>query len=351
MALRPSKLSEFLENTNAIDVVTKAILEDSPDDILLYGESSSGKTCFLELLKRAYADKVYFVSRDVCADKLENIRRGEESPYSVHDFFTSTIDPTKKIVLLCDDIETLGLSKQFFKKPRAVLLIATANLQSYRSWKTNFRTCVQLVRPTQEVLLPLVACEKACTEATARKLIEENRCDIRGILKSLHISSKEYVLTRDPTEDIVTRLMRAQSDYHRGANVQDICHHLEPDRFNLKFYLFENYPSLVTDMDRTAETFSAADTEASEHTTSGLFTCMGVLTPIVQLKRKINNRGRVSKLVSRKNQAVINHNRIHKTRTRYSPYGSFDLVDTYLVSSIYRSSKDKNIIWMNKQFK
>lgn len=145
--------------------------------------------------------------------------------------------------------------------------------------------------------------------------------------------------------------MRAQADYKRGANVQDICHHLETDRYNLKFYLFENYPSLVTDLYRTAESFSAADTEVSEVTPSGLFTCMGVMTPLVELKHKISKRGRVSKLVSRKNQAVINHNRIQKTRSMFSPRGSCGLLDTYLVSSMYPNSKDKNIIWMNKQFK
>lgn len=353
MALRPSKLGDFLENTKAVEVVTKAIESvHLVDDVLLYGESSSGKTCLLNLLKTMYADKVYFVeSGDISTEKLENIRKGLETPYNVHDFFIRKIDPTKKIVLLCDDIDTISLTKNFFKKPRVVLMIATVNVQSYRSWKANFKTCLLLTRPDTKVLLPLVARDKGYTQVAARKLIEENRCDIRGILKSVHISSKEPLITRDPTEDTVNRLMRAQSDYRRNANVEDICRQLENDRYNLKFHLFENYPSLVTNLARTAETFSASDTEVNECTPSGLFTSMGVLTPLVELKHKISRRGRVSKLVSRKNQAVINRNRIRKTRNTYSPYGSTDLLDTYLVSKMYPHSKDKNIIWMNKQFK
>jgi len=105
------------------------------------------------------------------------------------------------------------------------------------------------------------------------------------------------------------------------------------------------------DIEKAAESFSASDSDKIEHTGSEFFTAVGVLAPLVQLTHKVNKRGRVSKLVSRKNQSVINRNRLRTTRLKYSPSGSCGFLDTYLISKIHASSEDKNVIWMNKQFK
>lgn len=351
MSLRPTKLSEILGNRAAVDLVREAVTSPEPvDDLLLYGSSSTGKTLMLTILQTEFSETVHFIDgREIGATKMENIKKGLESPYNVSDFFRGVPQKNKKVIIICDDIEDAGLSKLFFKKPRAVQFIGTTSAQSFRSFKASFKTKVLLVRPTTTSLVGLVSTLRGWTRPAAKMAIDKNVNDIRGLLQECSVCDSNPL--RDPREDTVSCLMRTQADVRKNGGVTEWNYRqLESDRYNLKFHLFENYPDMTTNIEGVSESFSASDRDCLEHNDSGYFTALGVVVPLVQLTHKVNKRGRVSKLVSRKNQSIINRNRVRACRALYSPTGTCSLGETYLISKIKAVEADKNVIWMNKQF-
>jgi len=64
----------------------------------------------------------------------------------------------------------------------------------------------------------------------------------------------------------------------------------------------------------------------------------------------MHKRTKSSKLISTKNQTIINTNRVKRVQQTYARYCS--LPELYLVTKILSSHgiNDRNIIWMNKMF-
>jgi len=357
-SLRPQCLDEIICDKSVVSTI-RDFLHNDEMQLLIYGSTGSGKSMILEILVKEYSDKFHFVNgNEISSVRMEEIKKGLSSVFEVKDYFTGEAYLGKTPIILYDNIENSNVVKTFYKKPYKVKIIATSSLCEFRSQKANIKKHLFIERPKTEELIKHVNLEPNCKDIEMAKiLVENNFNDIRGIFEDLKILSqvtKRCVHPlRNPTDDIITTLLRVQNDQLNTKIInQWHVNYLAGDRYNLKFYLFENYINFNKDLNNLSDIsdlFCLWDNNNDFLDPEYLIiTC--IIETLYKFEKKLSNKGRVSKLVSSKNQSIINSNRMKSSRSKFLTRNC-PLEEMYLVSRIKASTVDKNVKWMNNQFK
>jgi len=289
-----------------------------------------------------------------------NIKKGVECAWNVQDYLSGITN--KKPIIIWDDIDiSKKFTSQFYKPPNNVPSISIINSISFRQWKAHCSNQIEIVKPKMEYLTEYIKNEYNITSSSIHKVILQNNYDIRAIHKQFEISNKleviknyDYKWIRDPYFDIEQSIYNIYEEYKKTKDLNKTCHKIiEADKYNNIYFIYENYIQWTNkkDIDKRliiSEMLSICDLHMNikeyniEYMTS---ICLRIFTHI----HKMSKKNRPSKVISRKNQTIIHHNRF--TRFKISNnYRNYDNIDLYLISKIHHDSNNKEIIWLNKQF-
>jgi len=350
-------LDDFLENKAEIEQLEDIISSGKITSCLVYGSTGCGKSTLIGMLKKKFSDTIHAVDCEKLAiSQLEEIKNGNHTPYTIEDYFSGNIH--KRPVIFIDDIENMSISKTFFKNTK-VLTIATADMTSFRQQKERFSILIKIEKPSFKSFGKIIK-EKypeIPDSINCKDLCSFQMNDIRGMLQQLDIGGdlnpkcKDNTLLRDPCEDTIAILNRALTTYNNiGKFNTTNVNSLEGDKYNCLFLLYENYLNWVKEDEylNAVEFFSSMDIKGLDYSENDFIThhtTMGIISKL----NKIHKRFRPSKLISRKNQTVINKNRTTYSKRKFLPYCEHQ--DLYLVCKILKTDTDKNLIWLRKQFK
>jgi hypothetical protein len=213
-----------------------------------------------------------------------------------------------------------------------------------------------------EYLIEYIKSEYKFSSSGIQKIILQNNYDIRAIDNQFKFSNKheviinnDYKWIRDPYFDIEQTIYKIYEEYKINKKITLICQRLiEQDKYNNIYFIYENYIQWTNkkEVDKRhiiSEILSICDLHMNlkEYNTEYMTSiCIGIYIYMDKMSKK----NRPSKVISRKNQTIIHNNRFKKFKNNNN-YRNYDNVELYLISKIHNDSKDKEIIWLNKQFK
>lgn len=352
-----TKLDDFYDNKPQIAQLKELIRSERTVSCLIYGETGCGKSTMLRLLQEEFQSTRYAVVCDgQSMSKIEDIKNGLDTPYTVEDYFKGCV--SKRPVMYVDNVDSWGFSKGFFKKPH-VLVIATTDLECFRQQKDRFSVVIKLDKPSFRnfsSFLNGVMDQKIKSKET-REICANHSSDIRGLLQQMSLDGEVTVdksergMLRDPSLDTISCLEKVLSIYKSTGKFNSVCCNMvESDKYNSLFLLYENYLSWIPKDDTFVEIpdiFSSFDIQGIDYSSDDFLTHGTTLSALAKCS-KISRKYRPSKLISRKNQTVINSNRFNVARRKYLPSGC--KTDLYYIARIYGDT-DKNLIWINKMYK
>ena len=360
-------LCNFIDNSDSI-LLLEHWLQNIREDkciqphILVYGPTGSGKTTLIKLMMEKYKHEIHPVNvSSIDYTRIMNIKKGIECAWNVQDYLKGITN--KKPIIIWDDIDiSKKFTSLFYKPPNYIPSISIINSSTFRQWKSYCSNQIEIVKPKMEYLIEHLKDEYKTISSNINNVILQNNFDIRAIKKQFEFSNKLDVITnndykwiRDPYFDIEQCIFNIYEDYKMNNKLTNVSHRIiEQDKYNNIYFIYENYIQWTNkkELDKRTmitEILSICDLHMNlkeyniEYITSiGL----GIFIYLDKMLKKV----RPSKVISRKNQTIIHNNRFKKFKLNNN-YMNYDNIDLYLISKIQHDSKNKEIIWLNTQFK